>query len=44
LTEQVPVLLVMVNVSPVFEQAPLLENVTGFPESPPVAATEKLVL
>ena len=36
--------LVIVNVSPVFEQEPLLENVTAFPEPPPLAATEKLVL
>ena len=34
-----PVALVMVNVAPVFEQAPLLENVTALPEPPPVAAT-----
>ena len=36
--------LVIVNVAPVFEQAPLLEKVTGLPEPPPVAATVKLVL
>ena len=36
--------LVIVNVAPVFEQAPPLENVTGLPEPPPVAATVKLVL
>ena len=30
--------------APVFEQAPLLEKVTGLPEPAPVAATEKLVL
>ena len=35
--------LVIVKVAPVFEQAPLLENVTGLPEPPPVAATVKLV-
>src|SRR4051794_8053916 len=34
----------MVNVLPEFEQAPELENVTGLPEPPPVAATPKLVL
>ena len=34
-----PVALVIVNVAPVFEQAPLLENVTALPEPPPVAAT-----
>jgi hypothetical protein len=39
LTEQVPLPLVMVNVAPVFEQEPALENVTAFPEPPPVAAT-----
>jgi hypothetical protein len=33
----------MVNVPPVFEQTPALENVTGFPEPPPVAATVKPV-
>jgi hypothetical protein len=43
MTEQVPVPLVIWNVLPVFEQAPLLENVTGFPEPPPVAETAKLV-
>ena len=31
--------LVIVNVAPVFEQAPLLEKVTALPEPPPVAAT-----
>ena len=36
--------LVIVNEAPVFEQAPLLENVTALPEAPPVAATEKPVL
>ena len=36
--------LVIVNVAPVFEQEPALENVTALPEPPPVAATEKLVL
>ena len=36
--------LVIVNVSPTFVQAPLLEKVTGLPEPPPLAATEKLVL
>ena len=41
---QVPVPLVIVNVAPVFEQAPALEKVTGLPEAPPVAATPKLVL
>ena len=35
--------LVIVNVAPVFEQAPALEKVTALPEPPPVAATEKLV-
>ena len=35
--------LVIVNVAPLFEQAPLLEKVTGLPEPPPLAATEKLV-
>ena len=44
LTEQVPVPLVIVNVAPVFEQAPELEKVTALPEPPPVAATPKLVL
>ena len=34
--------LVIVNVSPVFEQAPELEKVTALPEPPPLAATEKL--
>ena len=34
--------LVIVNVAPAFEQAPPLENVTGLPEPPPVAATVKL--
>ena len=43
LTEQVPVPLVIVNVAPVFEHEPALENVTALPEPPPVAATEKLV-
>jgi hypothetical protein len=38
---QVPVPLVIVNVSPAFEHAPLLENVTALPEPPPLAATEK---
>ena len=28
--------------APVFVHAPLLENVTGLPEPPPSAATEKL--
>jgi hypothetical protein len=37
----VPVPLVIVNVSPMFEQAPLLEKVTGLPDPPPLAATEK---
>ena len=36
--------LVIVNVAPVLEQAPALENVTALPEPPPVAATVKLVL
>ena len=36
--------LVIVKVSPLFEQAPVLEKVTAFPEPPPLAATEKLVL
>jgi hypothetical protein len=36
--------LVIVNEAPEFEQPPLLENVTAFPEPPPVAATEKLAL
>ena len=36
--------LVMVNVSPAFVQTPALENVTGLPEPPPLAATEKPVL
>ena len=31
--------LVMVKVAPEFEQPPALENVTGLPEPPPVAAT-----
>ena len=31
--------LVIVNVAPEFEQPPVLEKVTGFPEPPPVAAT-----
>ncbi len=35
--------LVIVNVAPVFEQAPELEKVTALPEPPPVAATPKLV-
>ena len=34
--------LVIVNAAPTFEHAPELENVTGFPLPPPVAATEKL--
>jgi len=38
----VPVPLVIVKVAPVFVQTPALENVTGFPEAPPVAATSKL--
>ena len=37
-----PAPLVIVNVVPEFEQAPALENVTGLPEPPPVAATVKL--
>jgi hypothetical protein len=44
LTEQVPVLLVIVNVAPVFEHAPELEKATGLPEPPPVAATVNCVL
>ena len=44
MTEQAVVPLVIVNVAPVLEQPPLLENVTAFPEPPPVAATEKPVL
>ena len=44
MTEQVPVPLVIVNVAPVFEQAPELEKVTALPEPPPVAATPKLEL
>src|SRR3954451_11219114 len=43
-TEQVPVPLVIVNVAPVFVHEPELENVTGLPEPPPVAATLKLAL
>ena len=39
---QLPLPLVIVNVPPEFEQAPPLENDTGFPEEPPVAATVKL--
>jgi hypothetical protein len=39
MTVQVPVPLVMVKVAPLFEQEPLLENVTALPEPPPVAAT-----
>ena len=35
--------LVIVKVSPVFEQEPALEKVTALPEPPPLAATEKLV-
>ena len=44
MTEQAVVPLVIVKVAPAFEQPPLLENVTGFPDPPPVAATPKLVL
>ncbi|TML51736.1 MAG: hypothetical protein E6G16_06795 [Actinobacteria bacterium] len=44
LTWQVVVPLVIVNVAPEFEQPPPLENVTGLPEPPPVAATENCVL
>jgi len=44
MTEQVPVPLVIVNVSPVLEQAPELEKVTGLPEPPPVAATVNWLL
>ena len=44
MTEQAVVPLVIVNVAPVFEQPPLLENVTGLPDPPPVAVTEKPVL
>ena len=44
MTVQVPVPLVIVKFAPVFEHEPLLENVTGLPEPPPVAATEKPVL
>ena len=43
-TEQAVVPLVIVKVAPLFEQPPLLENVTGLPEPPPVAATENPVL
>ena len=39
LTLQVPAPLVIVNVAPLFVHAPALENVTGLPEPPPVAAT-----
>ena len=35
--------LVIVNVAPLFEQAPEPENVTALPEPPPEAATPKLV-
>ena len=35
--------LVIVNVAPVFEHAPALENVTALPEPPPVAATVNCV-
>ena len=46
-TEQVPVPLVMVMVAellPLPEHAPEPAIVTGLPEAPPVAVTEKLVL
>ena len=39
LDRQAVVPLVIVNVAPVFEQPPPLENVTALPEPPPVAAT-----
>jgi len=36
--------LVIVKVAPELEQAPLLLNVTAFPDPPPVAATVNEVL
>ena len=44
MTVQLPEPLVIVNVAPLFEHEPLLLNVTGFPEPPPVAAIVKLEL
>jgi hypothetical protein len=41
-TEQVPVPLVIVNVEPAREHTPVFESVTGLPDPPPFAATEKL--
>ena len=44
LTWQPVVPLVIVNVAPELEQPPPLENATGLPEPPPVAATANCVL
>ncbi len=43
LTVHVPAVDDTVNVAPTCVQAPLLENVTGFAEPPPVAPTVKCV-